>query len=528
MGYWLEAPAAESLGGWARQSFTRANACLVVHGPALPDVDFSVLSQGQFLETPTLTDGRRGTRFFERRQGPVIGLADIPRSTAAATAVGYLQLRLVDRIRGQAGLSYAPFASYSAITGNHALVTYGADAAGQHESVVAQTVLSVLESLIDGGPSEDEQERMAGMLAHAEEMSHGRRAVFEAAGEALAFRCEAIAGDELRRRREAATSQDIQEALLEIRDRSLYSMPQQVELTSPQPVLYRGLSDVVLDGSRHRAVDGGSTLVALERRGMSYIEPNLALTITIDTAQAVLTYGDGTVLLLDDRGAAIILRPRMWRDLPRLRQVALSLVGPNDVIPNGFRYDIPYFTGQGPDRVFDVASHQLQDSRWDDTLPRSRIFVLGGVLLSWLADRELLADWVEVEGRAWLDRYRSGDLGAADLYAHLGGILASDMVNSAGNEVLNRLYFTSGSPKQTALLDKVWSEITPRGSCWIADEPALVDAAHERINTHALPSKVFRRAAPFPVTRRPTARVSSTPSPVGPTPPPPMEVTRHR
>ncbi len=503
--YWLERAHPDDLRAWAERFFTAGNCVLVVEGPELPDIDVAPLPVADPEPAPSVEAGRLGTGWYDRRPGPVLGLAGVERSTAAALAAGYLHLQLIDNLRHDGGHAYAPFTEYDPVSADQAMVVFGSDTGGDDQTVAATGVLDTLDQLIDEGPPAAVIERFRQRVDAAAETNQLRRATFEGAARDLVFGCDTLlATDEWRRRQVDATDEDIVEALTRIRSDALYSMPPQVDVERQHVRPAPPLADRSYGGQVHRPEEYSDIIEIGRRGGLTWRDGLSVTSIWSDTAQAIHTYDDGTWVLLDDRGAGIVVRPTVWPSSDEIWRAAIALVPPERQFRVGCRFDLPIFPPSRADlRVFDTAMAQA-DERWDGSQPTNRLYVRGGIVLSWLADRELLAGWVERAGRDHLAAYRQGRIGAADLYERFDGVLASDMVLPSVNDDLAKLYAESRKPR----IRQVWDSVAGADGPWFADTPELVEQAHELIDKVVFGRRLGRSKAPA-VTRRPEARVAS-------------------
>lgn len=502
--YWLDQANPDELHEWSRRFFNASNCTLIVHGPELPNIDFSQLPDGSFQPTPEVKANRNETGFYIRTPGPVLGLGCIERSTAASAAASHLGMRLQSKIRFGAGDAYAPFAAYDPISDSHALLAFGSDFGDGNPGPVAVAVMDTIDELIDTGPTDEEVDRLRLRLEAAEETTQIRRITFDSAAEQLTFRSEEIlASTEWRRRASEVAKGEISEVLRTVQSESVYSLPLNAEVTHPRFLAKPAMSDRSVGGQVHVS-NGYSDRMEIGRNGagLTFSDGDVTITMTSETARALLTFDDGAWVLIDDRAASIAFQPTIWHTRRELRKAAEALVADRAIMRVGLRFRIPLFPlGSTSEMVFDIVE-QLADD-WDNALPISRAFVRGGVILTWLADRNLLAKWVEDGASEDLKEYRDGRMGAADLYQALDGILASDMVLPKGNDALNRLF---GGKKPR--VDGVWESMVAAGGRWFMDSPELVDQAHGLIDKAIRGVPLGRRAKTEPVSA-PATRVAS-------------------
>lgn len=82
--------------------------------------------------------------------------------------------------------------------------------------------------------------------------------------------------------------------------------------------------------------------------------------------------------------------------------------------------------------LLDAARLHVSKGRVPDDLPTSTAYIVGGLLLGWLASRSMLSEWAQRESAEELEEFADGRLSGPDLLREWDGVLASDMLNERG------------------------------------------------------------------------------------------------
>jgi hypothetical protein len=85
--------------------------------------------------------------------------------------------------------------------------------------------------------------------------------------------------------------------------------------------------------------------------------------------------------------------------------------------------------------VYEKARWHLEGD-WPEGLPDAQAYVIGGMLLGWLSDRDLLSEEFIDDNRNELAQFRDRKITAARLFQIVDGVLTSEDVTAAVRDFL--------------------------------------------------------------------------------------------
>jgi hypothetical protein len=128
------------------------------------------------------------TRIFTQQDGVAVGGFGT-RSVPLRMAAGAVRMRAEEHMRHELGRVYAVALDYAPLTGTEAFVYWGSDSEQEHSGEVATAFNTVLESVLNEGPTPAELERMIAMTEQMNVMDPlalARSEVFRIASDVLA------------------------------------------------------------------------------------------------------------------------------------------------------------------------------------------------------------------------------------------------------------------------------------------------------------------------------------------------------
>ncbi len=132
---------------------TASNAALVLDGPPPPGLRLGLPPGGRLsMPTPPTSEDPRPAAY--PTSGRLVLSWEVPRSYAATLLPAVLQDRLRRDLRDSGGGSYAPWATYEAVSGHHAVALAGSDVAQAVLPSIARQITATLASLESRGPRE--------------------------------------------------------------------------------------------------------------------------------------------------------------------------------------------------------------------------------------------------------------------------------------------------------------------------------------------------------------------------------------
>jgi len=151
---------------WAAEWFTAENAVLILTGPPPDNMRLSLPSgRRHSFELPP--DCRHyspvdKTRISTQEDGVAVGGFGA-RSVPLRMAADAVRMRAEEHMRHELGRVYAVAHEYAPLTGDEVFVYWGSDSEQVHAGEVATAFNSVLDSVVDEGPTHAELERMVSM-----------------------------------------------------------------------------------------------------------------------------------------------------------------------------------------------------------------------------------------------------------------------------------------------------------------------------------------------------------------------------
>ncbi len=333
--YGLRRIAVSDLRKWAAEKFTAENAVLILTGPPPADMRLSLPSgRRHSFELPPnrrYYSPETKTRIGTQQDGVAVGGFGI-RSVALRMAADAVRMRADEHIRHELGRVYAVGHEYAALTGTEVFIYWGSDSEPEHASEVATAFNTVLESVLEEGPTQAELERMVAMTEQMHVMdplSLARGEVFRIANDVLAEH-DSMEMERWIPEMRAVTPESAAEALRAI-------MPGAMAIASggalmgfsPDP----DAADEQVRGKTYRYKVGDvKRRYILGDEAISSVEGNSCLTVRFEDVVLSEHHTDGRRVIIDRHGTFLGIGPlsRKLREMVALLDVKLP---PNIVIP---------------------------------------------------------------------------------------------------------------------------------------------------------------------------------------------------
>lgn len=328
----------DGIAAWAAEHFTAGNVVLALSGPP-PDSLQLDLPPGARHPDPVLepVPPNFPVHVADGHGGVALSLFT-SRSTALNAATAILSDRLRDRLRHEAALSYAPYATYDRISQADVHVLLGSDCEDHHARVVQEMLWRTVDEFAEHGPTE-------------EELEHHRRRVDETLADPQFVRADLASAADAELRGEPIRLSEAWRAELDTLDGPAGAAVVREALASAVLLAPNGLSapadgfgpprakeEPLQDGTRYRRAG-----LRLGQRKESVLLSDEGVTMTrADGSDVTLRAGDlvGGIWFPDDslsliaRGGAFLqVYPTGWRDGPEIMERMRGLVGAENVVP---------------------------------------------------------------------------------------------------------------------------------------------------------------------------------------------------
>jgi hypothetical protein len=306
---------AEAIQTWADYVFRAQNAVLVLSGPPPAGLRLP-LPPGVRIPVPELSPMLPHTPArFSTGRPQVGGLATLSRSVSATAYADLLGRRLVDRLRRELAVSYAPWVEYDRYDAAQAHLLVTADVHPDHLAAATAALVGVVEEMAEEGVTEQE---LAGLRVER----HTSLAVADTAACALveAFTWllsgERTPWDAFEAEADALVPDDLLAPAREARDGMLYAVPQGVSLDMDRIVEAPSTSlEPELHGSSltpSMAAPSGATM-SVSDDGVERTWPDgTRSTVRYRTCRAVLAYPSGARVLIGPDATAVAIEPSEW------------------------------------------------------------------------------------------------------------------------------------------------------------------------------------------------------------------------
>ena len=318
--YGLNTLDADDVAAWAWTKLVAGNMAVWLTGPS--DALELDLATGPRLEPPEPTQLPGipwpcfyGDGFF----GGVAFSLLARRSLAFSAALSILEHRVLERVRFELGLTYAPEAMFMPLTNDHVHAVVGVDTLMANSERVVEETLLVLETLAADGPSDEEldDERRFAARALADPTAILGQLRYTTGQHLLG--AEFVQPVEIEQLRAELTRSEIADALAEALGSLLVIAPP----GTAQPARlsrYPLESTEVLEGKQYRPSgtrlrrSGGARLVLGTEGVLIQPEPDRHVAARFDRCAAALRYPDGSRTLLTSDGFFLAIDPSAWRN----------------------------------------------------------------------------------------------------------------------------------------------------------------------------------------------------------------------
>jgi hypothetical protein len=476
---------------WRRTWFSRGNA--VVWMTAEPTADFALdLHDGPRISTPVTDDIAQGPCWFRHDTNVVAFLVRPPRSHASTIGAQVIIEQLQRDMRGQ-GLCYSVDAAWHRLDLRRAALVVSCDTVPQRESELARGVVDVLDRLSREVPVELIDE----VKAKREMTTPDDRARGHLDGwslDLLLGRARTSASAEMAAENSVARA-NIRHEIEEMRNDLLLMVPPSVAVSARDLPMYPVLAAPKIEGRTHSFAhlfepqDGTARLV-VGQMGLSLDMPGESTTVMWSHMAGVMKWRDGTRIVIDGRGQAIVVEPTRFTH-GRAAVDEIDVNTPVQLAVNaGTRYAPPVLPSApahvlkvlrtvrtavtvvlilciGAGAIAATSSHRAMGvgvfalgllgtlsfalvstgrpspTVWDngnrrtkvpDHVDRNNWYIPGGLLLGWAAARDHLAPEWTASFRPDIAAFKACDITGPELYRRMGGVLADDMVDDQTNE----------------------------------------------------------------------------------------------
>lgn len=257
-------------------------------------------------------------------------LALVPRTRAFTVLTAVLDRALFRVLREEAGLAYAPSATYRPVDSRQGVVLLATDSVGQDAIVL---VRDELRAVAEDGPDPDDLAQVLDEMRAAYERDDLGAVVGSVVRELNGLPPE-----------DEPTADDVARAADHMLGEALYLGPWhsgEVPLLQPTSQYVTGLS------RRHRSVDAPRDRTRLELRdGVLWqaqpqgdsTKPITAIGFRLDQVTACFEHPEGVITLVDIEGRSFSLDPEQWHEGTVLREAVLAGL-PRQVRAPGWRLD---------------------------------------------------------------------------------------------------------------------------------------------------------------------------------------------
>ena len=464
---------------WVGRVFTKQNAVAAIHNEPHPDLSFEALLDGERLVVEDPTPMHDNLPAFVRVHGGVGLIAPMRRKNGNAALTAILSDAVTNDLRRSMGVSYAPSFGYSTLSDDWAFLVGVSDITSDSASAGPESFVRHIERLATDGPTDEEVTRqralwveskgrvgaIAGRLEYnAEALLHGGTfTTDESIEEQWAALDVAMVATQAK---ELATSYLLGvPASADPEVRGVRELPQWTNVEAPagKKIAYRT--------GRAPAGPFGEPYLRLSESALSMVnEGHRSVTVQREDVAVLMRWHDGVHQLVATHGKGISIIPNRWSNPEGVLKTVKPWLAPHQTKLMGFRandpdaWDIPSLAQVTPKaivqqvHILDGVGWHLRDSAFGNRAA-SQAFVRGALSLGWLADRNLLADWVEAAIPEELAAYRSGEASRIELYQAVEGLLATDMMVDEAKVFLVALYAPKTPGRRDSFIERLFSEV---------------------------------------------------------------------
>jgi zinc protease len=534
----------DDLEQWRRAWFSRGNA--VVWMTATPSDHFALeLADGSRISTPVADDLATGRFWFRHDTNAVSFMCRTTRSLAASLGADIIVEQLQHELRHD-GLSHSVDSEWHRLDLRRAALVVSCDTVPGRESELAHRVIDVIERLTRGIP----MELIEAVQARRQGSSTAEQVRQQLDGwslDLLLGRARTTAAAEHSAEANVARP-NIRHEIEQMDGDLLLMVPLSVGVSARDLPAYPTMSAPIIEGRRYalahldEPTDSHVELVS-GAAGLSLDTPGKRTTVMWNHMAAVMSWHDGTRIVIDGRDQAIVVEPTRFEHGTEVVAEIDANTPPNLALTIGPRYATPVLPsasqhvlgalrrlrtgmtallmlciGLGPvvallrhspvspmlgwfafalgligTPIFAVIStRRSRPTVWDNGNRRTNVpehvdrdgwYIPGGLLLGWAAARGHLAPSWSASFAGDLASFSSGDITGPQLYRRLGGVLADDLLDDQTNE-----FFSDYLGQGTRGYDVDLSRAVGSGKYFEVPDTAevqaavieVVDAAHRK------------------------------------------------
>lgn len=527
---------------WTRERFCKENAVVAFHNAPDESVCFDPLPVGVAADAAVMQPIQSDLPVFVREHGPMALAAAIPRRPGAPALTSILTRQLTNELRHSMGASYSPSISFSPISRDAALVVGLIDIKPEQATAGAEAFLDQLTRLVDDGPTQEELDFQISAWRENKDLKGARSGMLEHNAEALIYGDPPETQESIERKWVEISLDTIQERAADLASSYLLSVPFAAEPdTNRIRALPEWTNDFPPPGAVYRYNTGrapvgplGEPRIVLSSSAVTLVNPSRRTVIIPRTeAQILLHWKDGKHQIHSTSGKALMIDPGRWQEPRSLVAELRSWFAPTEIKQMGFRASDPdaWHLPKNLSRLTSSTSHPIEQqvhildsANWHFQDPHfgfervaNQAYVQGGLMLGWLADRMLLAPWVEASAAEPLAKYRASEIDRIGLYQAVEGLLATDMVVRDAKRFLAWLYSPRKANTKVAHIYKSLQPSSPHNNIYDLTLTSEVGLRFDNAITQILRREYAQFGGPAHQLKKLIRQRAKTPPPPQPT-----------
>jgi zinc protease len=299
---------------WRRRWFVAGNAVLWIHGTIPRGLRIELPPYPAPAAAPLCPVSVPLPGFMVAGRGGIgLSLAG-PRSDPAAVTLAILQERLTQVLRHERGLSYGVRATRDQLDRDLSHAWLVADALPEQTAMVGHSMLATLESLAEGGSTDEEAGDYLRRLSSTYESPGGPAiAMHRQAQDILSGRPPRDPAETLRAISEV-DKKAVSEAAGQLLGQMIVATPQLVPAIQGRMPRLPLWSAAAITGTTLRSADSGSSLTVGDQGVMRTTEAGQHVTIHSGAVAALFRWNDKKRTLVGTDGFTLLLDPAEWPD----------------------------------------------------------------------------------------------------------------------------------------------------------------------------------------------------------------------